>query len=315
MQEVFLGEVIRQKRLELGLTQEQVCEGICDPITISRIENGKQTPNRTRINAILERLDLPADRYWALLSKNELEIENLQKLVVSYNIQFEQARREDKYLIREKALENHCKLETLADKGDMVSQQLILRSKVLLGKDDGAYSVEDQRNMLLKAIKLTSPSFDLDEINNGLYTVEEIKIINQLALTHARAGEHMEAIGILAQLFKYIRKHFTSMPLYRAQFNMIAYNYARELGVVGQFEKAIKIAAEGREACLNSGYHLSLPGLLDIMAECYHYLGNDEQSRDLFCQSYWLFKAFGDDHNRELVRMDAKKYLGLEFDA
>lgn len=29
MKEVFLGEVIRQQRLELGLTQEELCEGIC----------------------------------------------------------------------------------------------------------------------------------------------------------------------------------------------------------------------------------------------------------------------------------------------
>ncbi len=39
MREVFLGEVIRQRRLELGLTQERLCEGICEPMTVSRIEN------------------------------------------------------------------------------------------------------------------------------------------------------------------------------------------------------------------------------------------------------------------------------------
>ena len=40
MKEIFLGEVIRQRRLELGLTQEELCEGICEPMTISRFENG-----------------------------------------------------------------------------------------------------------------------------------------------------------------------------------------------------------------------------------------------------------------------------------
>ena len=42
MKEIFLGEFIKQRRLELGLTQEQLCEGICEPMTISRIENGRQ---------------------------------------------------------------------------------------------------------------------------------------------------------------------------------------------------------------------------------------------------------------------------------
>ena len=56
MQNFFLGDYIKQKRLDLGLTQEQLCDGICEPMTLSRLENGKQTPSRNRINALLQRL-------------------------------------------------------------------------------------------------------------------------------------------------------------------------------------------------------------------------------------------------------------------
>ncbi|MDO5400492.1 MAG: helix-turn-helix transcriptional regulator [Eubacteriales bacterium] len=313
MQEIFLGEVIRQKRLELGLTQEQVCEGICDPITISRIENGKQTPNRTRINAILERLDLPADRYWAMLSKNELEIEALQKQITEFNVQFEHASKNERPAIRKAAFENHQKLEAMIEKGDTVSRQMILRSRVLLGKES-EYSIQEQRAMLMDAIRLTVPSFDIDEIGKSLYTSEEIKIINLLATGFSRAGEHMEAISILSQLCGYIRKHFKDIPVNRTHFSMIAYNYARELGIIGQYEKAIQIAEEGRAECLASGYHLPMPRLLDVMAECYYYLGDEEKSRDLFYQSYYLFKAFGDGHNRELVKKDAQRCINLVFE-
>ena len=52
MKNVFLGEYIKQRRLDLGLTQEQLCDGICEPMTLSRLENGKQTPSRNRINAL-----------------------------------------------------------------------------------------------------------------------------------------------------------------------------------------------------------------------------------------------------------------------
>ena len=40
MKNVFLGEYIKQRRLDLGLTQEQLCDGICEPMTLSRLENG-----------------------------------------------------------------------------------------------------------------------------------------------------------------------------------------------------------------------------------------------------------------------------------
>ena len=127
MQNFLLGEFIRQRRLDLGLTQEEVCNGICEPITLSRIENGKQTPSRSRINAILQRLDLPDDRYYALLSKDELEIEALEKEIVACNATRQQ----------EECLKKLTQLEKLSRPDDHLTQQFILRSKALLGSING----------------------------------------------------------------------------------------------------------------------------------------------------------------------------------
>ncbi len=313
MQEFFLGEVIKRRRVELGLTQEQLCDGICEPITISRLENGKQTPSRNRVNAILERLDMPADRYFALLSKHELEIELLHKQITTLNVRFSQSHGEEKSNIREHALNVHNHLENIADKDDMISRQLIMRSRIILGKENGPYSYDEQKTMLLEAIHLTCPSFDLDEISSNLYTTDEIKIINQLALIHVYAGEHMEAIGIYNQLYKYIRKHFHNIPPTRAHLCMVAFNYARELGVVGQYEKAIEIAEEGRKTCLDYGHYLSLPGLLSVLAESYHFLGDDTKSKDYYYQTYYLGKVIGDEHNLQIIQDDAMRYLGIDF--
>lgn len=313
MQEIFLGEAIKKRRLELGLTQEQLCEGICEPITVSRLENGKQTPSRSRINALLERLDMPADRYYALLSKNELDIDALQRQITSYNIRFEKASSEEKPQIREQALKAHQELEAIIDKDDNLSRQLILRSRVLLGTGDGDYSFEEKISMLTEAIRMTAPYFDLDDIGRGLYTTDEIKIINQLALAYADAGEHLEAIGILSQLYKYIQKHFHNIPLTRAHLNMVAYNYANELDIVGQYQKAIEIAEEGQQVCLDYGHYLSLPGLLAIQAECYHFLGDDAKSQDFYYQAYYLMKVVGDEANLHILKENARKDLNLEF--
>lgn len=101
----FLGDAIKRKRLELGLTQERLCEGICEPITLSRLENGKQTPSRTRLHALMERLDMPEDQYYALLSKHELEVEALQREITSLNLRFTQAKGEEKRELRAQALQ------------------------------------------------------------------------------------------------------------------------------------------------------------------------------------------------------------------
>ena len=153
MKNVFLGEYVKQRRLDLGLTQEQLCDGICEPMTLSRLENGKQTPSRNRINALLQRLGLPDDRYFALLSKNELEMEALQKEIVACNV-------------TEKVPEGFEKLaqfEKLADPDDQIAQQFALRSRVLLGRLDGRYTPLEQIDLLMQAIQLTVPRFGVSE--------------------------------------------------------------------------------------------------------------------------------------------------------
>lgn len=314
MQEMFIGEAIRKRRLELGLTQEQLCEGICEPITVSRLENGKQTPSRNRINAMLERLDMPADRFYALLNKNEMDIDTLHRQITSYNIRFRKASPSERTQIREQAFKAHHELETIIDDDDTLSKQLILRSRVLLGTDAGAYSFDEKKRMLSEAIRLTAPYFDLDNIGHGLYTIAEIKIINQLALAYAHAGEHLDAINIFTQLYKYIQKHFQNSPHNRAQLSMIEYNFAKELRVVGQYRKAIEIAEEGQQACLDYGHYHSLPGLLAIQADCYHLLNDDAKSRDFYYQAYYLMKITGDEANLQILKRNAAKELKIEFE-
>ena len=38
------------------MTQEELCEGICDVVTLSRIENGRNTPSRANFELLMERM-------------------------------------------------------------------------------------------------------------------------------------------------------------------------------------------------------------------------------------------------------------------
>ena len=73
MQELLVGEVVRRKRIEMGLTQEELCEGICEAFTISRIENGKQPPSRSTADALLQRLGVSDSRYYFAFQSNIYE--------------------------------------------------------------------------------------------------------------------------------------------------------------------------------------------------------------------------------------------------
>lgn len=307
MKNYFIGELIQRRRKELNLTQEQLAEGICEPVTISRLENGRQTPSMNKLRALLQRLDLPEDKYYALLSKNEMQIADLQTEIVSANVLRDSQRGLDK--IRE--------LEQIADPEDTLLQQFILRSRALLGKEvDGQivpYSLPEKLEMLFQAIRLTAPNFDIEEIHNGLYSIDEAKVINQIALVYSNLGQHNQAIDIYYQLFKYIKKHFQNILQSGGLLPLVAFNYARELDLVGRYADAIEIAQLGWKACTQYGQYRNLPAVITIIAECYHFLGEDEKSKSYYKQAFYIFLAIDDKHNSEAIKTETKRYFGENF--
>ena len=300
MEQLFIGELIRQRRLELGLKQCELCEGICEPVTMSRLESGKQTPGSNKLRMLMQRLGLPEERYYALVSKNELRISELQTEIVSSNVLRDSLR----------GLEKIEELEAIAEPNDNQVRQFILRSRAILGKlVDGKvepYLPEEKLEMLSEAIRLTSPYFDIDHIGKGLYCVDEVKVINQIAGVYSEQGNNEQALQIYVQLIDYIKQPGGLLPL-------VSYNYARELDLDGQYEKAIEIAKLGWEACVQYGQYASLPCTLEIIAECYHFLGDDEKSKDYYRQAYYLYKAVGRNHGIELVRSETQQYFGSNF--
>ena len=155
-----------------------------------------------KLRVLLQRLDLPEDKYYALLSKNEMQISDLQTEIVSCNV----------FKDSERDLPKIEELERLADPDDRLIRQFILRSKVLLGKRENEevipYTYEEKLDMLFEAIRLTAPNFDIDAIYEGLYSIDEVKVINQIALVYSDLKQHKKAIDIYYQLLKYIKNIF-----------------------------------------------------------------------------------------------------------
>ena len=307
MKEFPIGEVIRQRRIELGLTQEELCEGIYEPPTMSRIETGRQTPSRTKLNVLLQRLGLPDDRSYALLSDNETKIADLQKEIVSCNVLGKE----------KKGLEMINELEEIADPQDTTIQQFILRSKVILGKLENGeikpYSFEQKLEILFQAIHLTSPRFNIEEIDRGLYGLDEVKVINQIALTYSRNDEHKKAIDIYYQLLRYIKKHFQNILQSGGLLPLVCYNYARELDLVKRYEDALEIAQLGWQACVQYGQYRNLPVIIALMAECYHFLNDDNKSIEYYRQAYYIHKAIGNEKSIGVIMSETKKYFGNDF--
>jgi len=313
MREMFIGETIRQKRQEAGKTQEKLCEGVCDPATLSRIETGKQAPSRSLANTLLQRLGLPDDRYYTFLTANEAEADALRTAIENHTVRFQQSLGEEKLRARLDALEQLDRLESITEAGDKIGRQYILAMRAVLGEESGPYSFDIKLNMLLEAIRLTVPRFDLEALEDRLYSINETEIIGQIARTYSDAGQHETASGIFSQMLAYVRKHDQNVTHPSRHLSPAILNYARELYLTGRYEEALETAEQGWRTCLDYGYCQSLPELLTVMAECRYAMGEVEQSRALYCQAYYLFRETGNASGLAYVEAEGRERLGSAF--
>lgn len=283
-----IGLFIKKKREEQHIRQEDLCRGICDKSTLSRIERGKQEPSSGILGVLLQRLGINEDQLAVLLGPKDFEISDLQKEIVALNSQREY----------EKAAEKIRRLEQLVEPTDKITQQFILRCKAL------AYFPEDypaSRDLLLQALSLTLPDFDFDHISDYLLGIEEVKILNQLANSYSEAGDRRFAIHIYRQLFEDPRKRLFNIEAELTLLPLLAYNYSRLLGLERRYEEEIEIATLGQKTCIKYNKCQYLGGLLLNISCALRELGQDKESRSKLIDSFYAYHLMGDESSCNLI--------------
>lgn len=302
-----IGDCIRQLREEQNVNQEDLCHGLCNKSTLSRIERGCHVPSIGTVALLLQRLGVNEDSLSFLLGTTELEISNLHKEIEALNAQ-------KKY---DEALQKIGQMEQLTDPKDRVMQQFLLRSKALAGYlQDGQrvdYDNLTKREMLLRAIELTHPHFSLDNIGKCLLGIDEIKTINQIAITYSEAGDRRYAIHIYRQLFEYPRSRFYNTEAEVSVLTMMAYNYSTLLGRERRYEECIEYAQMGYEACIKYNKARMLGGLLLNWGYALQKLGQEEESKSKIKDSYHAYRLMQRFPEAENVKKYAKETFGLEL--
>lgn len=311
MEEFFIGDLIRCKRKSLKLSQKKLGDGICDHVTISRLENGIQVPSHNTVLALMERLDLPKEKYIAVLSQKEVRIEQLHHEINVSSVLFERATGENKVRLKQKTTQLIEELETLSG-NDSISLQLIEKTKILLDTEKESYSPAEQREHLLSALRLTVPDFEINTVTANLYTTDEIALINQIAVTYAKEGDQINAIYLFKQLYNYVRTHLVN-TVKHSHLNLIIQNYIQCLNASKAYQEANTIAKEGYAFCLENGTFQSLPGILCGIAESAYFLGDIEESRKYYTYSYYFCKIINHESGLNAVIADAKEYLDMDL--
>lgn len=295
----------------MGISQEELSEGLCSVSTLSRIENNQQNPTRSLTRQLLERLGLSRERFFALWDQEDIATEALTREIRRGMIHYRRALTADRPRIQEDIRAKLDELEGIVDPEDLSARQFLLSHQALLGGPEGPYGFEKRLSMQLEAIRLTCPRFDPEDIQRGHYSMAESALINQIAQTYSRFGQRKKAIDIYRQLLRNIEKNSKELAEYADYFCLIAHNYAIDLGMEKRYSESIEIAERGRRTCLYYGDYQFLPGFLAIQAECWYFMGDEEKSRRLYLQAYHIYEAFEDESSQEIMRKEMKEHLSM----
>lgn len=313
MQTLNLGEVIRLRREELNIKQENLCAGICSRATLSRFENGRQKLSYQRVSVLFQRLGLPDNRFYALLSGDELALEEAEREARNASVALERTPAEDRPAAWARFWNALERLERLGEDNPLV-RQCTLSLRAVQGREDGPYPFEERLAMLLEAIRLTVPQFDLEHIGLGPYSGEEVRLILLIGNTYLAAQRYGAAERVYRMGLEYLEANGRSLPQYLYLKPSYTANCANALAWMGRYRESLEMAEAGIVECLNCRRFHKLDTLLWVRAYCYCHLGEREESVRLYRQVYHLLLATRGMSWLPILKDQARELLGIELE-
>lgn len=160
-----IGIVLSYYREKYGLSMAQVCEGICSPATMFRIEEGFREVDSLVSGTLLSRIGKQVLEFELLLNEEDYNLFRLRK-------EIDRSIAERNMDAADKLLQ---KYQSVMPKKQVIHEQYYLWGKTELLQKRGA-SKEEIKAVLNEAILLTKPFFGKRKNTSDLYSEMEIKL-------------------------------------------------------------------------------------------------------------------------------------------
>lgn len=248
------GALLRKYREELGITQEELSEGVCSVPTLSRIENGERMPSRNNLAKLMEKLDRRDLFSESFVDENNFELMDLK----------EEIRRaillRDEGSVRKLYMQyKHCRKG-----GSVGNRQFELLHEVI--SNSKRYSEEEKLKRLEHILHITCPSYTCEEIPSVL-TYEEIIILNSIARSYSKLGQPDKSIYIFQQILAFYERHKVNSEEILRTKPMVLVNLAKEHLNRKAYEESVRCCEESVVISQENGRCESLPITLLIRAQ------------------------------------------------
>lgn len=230
MESYCIGDVIRTRRRMLGMTREELCEGICSISTMTRLELKRVKTQMPIVRQLFERLGLCAEYIRSRVISTDYEVMQLAEKFVWY----ENNHRIKEWLWAYKELEQKLCMEIPQNK------QFLMHSHYLIELELGKITDEEYVERLKELVEYTIPLECVMKPGKRFLSFEEDTLIRSMGL-HVGISEKNMYIDVIKEICEQNRQeHGLQMALHTYEFLLMP--VISYLGNIGEYDKSDKVS-------------------------------------------------------------------------
>ncbi len=292
------GDIIRMTRIASGISQEELCFGICSVETLSRIENGRHNVKKETYERLMMKMERIPEKNYAICTSDDMELLEEKTLLENALVKYDY-----------KKAELYLKILKEKVSDFIVNEQYIRNTEALLDFYNHRINAEECVRRLEDALRLTAPGYDkfIDKIYP--FTEQELRILMRLANSYARIDEFEKSISIYQMILRCLDEGYMIGKNVKTFQIVVMRNYANTLALLDKFKETIDLLKEIYDLSLKYNYGSMIPIILDDMAwtemqidkleNCYL---NIEDIKNKKRQAYYIAAARNDNNIKKIIK-------------
>ena len=302
METYLIGNILKEYRTRLNISQEDLCLDLCAVSTLSRIESGMQVPGRKLIEALFSRMGISRS---IPITKTDFQRENLE-----YKIND---------MIATGKFDVFDLLEEYKNCGDKLiplEEQFYLFYKTM-AEDFFNHDCKKALEKYEEALKISIKDYKLGKLPSArLLTKTELLILNNISRTQYFREEKEAAIELMEFLRSYFESGIMGEEEKAKNYPVILFNLENWYGLRGKnddYEKALKLCDISISTCIQYGklalfpFHIFNKGCMLIK------LGKVSEGKCVIEDSFCILKNMKMYDEIEYSKRWLNKNLHLNF--
>ncbi|MFC7786744.1 MULTISPECIES: helix-turn-helix domain-containing protein [unclassified Rossellomorea] len=288
-----VGQKIKELRKNIGLSQEELAEGICTQAQISKIEKGDVFPYASTLFLISRKLGVDVNYFFDIGMTPRLDY------VQEVSKQLQIARRSMNY-------KEMKEIVTAEEENPLFFNNN--RNLQLLQWHKGIYQYELNKNVE-KAEEILREAISLSHTTDKIWTEREIEILLTIGVMYSEEGDWKKAL----EIYQEVKTHILALPNLH-DFTLrtrLYYNIARVLTRLKNFDESIQYCNEAIDWCV-------LKDNMYLLGELHYHIGYNYELQGILkdAQKYMqkaliVFELQGDDKFIQFIRSKIENFTPI----